>query len=72
MKNRDMRGNSQLSFTQGPQQSRFADTILAYETIPSAERHSQRSVSQYSLPTNGNINAINFDILAFGLVTAQL
>ncbi|KAG9954843.1 ABC transporter domain-containing protein, partial [Aureobasidium melanogenum] len=57
-----------LSLTQSSEQSRFTDTVLTNQTISAAICQRQVGVTQNSLTTNSDINAINLDVLTLALV----
>ena len=72
MQNRNVGRNGQVSSAQCSQQGTLSNTILTHQTVPPAERHGQGRVGQDSFAANGHVDALDFDVLALGLITPQL
>ena len=60
--------NGNFSLTQSSEQSRFTNTVLTNQTISATKGQSQIGITQDSLATNGNVNAIDLDILTLASI----
>lgn len=68
VENRNVVRNGDFSATQATQESTLTDTVLTNKTVAMAIRQSKRSIGQDAMAANRDIDTIDPDILALGLV----
>lgn len=64
VKNGNVRGDGDLTTTESPQQRRFTNTVLTDKTIAMTIGESQGTVREDTLARDGDVEAIDLDVLA--------